>query len=676
MRVRRLAVVLALLLVPGAVAQQGAVPLRYKPQKGDRYVYREVFERDIRSGADVVRTRLVTLNHLVVVATSGDRATVGVQRNRESAELLEYREGGKDRLSRELPKFNERMAKRPAAFADANVYTSSGVPIEPLQTVREGSSELLYAVDEFPLLPPAPAQRGSEWTDGRMGRRMKLVGFAEGSEGCAMVQDAGAPGGPRLGFTFCSQTGLVRRLESEGEYQGFARTVFHEKLTLELLQARKGEDESMWLAQAQTQQATLAAYLLPGAAPPDVARIAPLLRPSAAPEVQAMALSVMLRHGLSLPEEERAILESSKDSQLRRIVARFGTVADPSRAALCNAGAPRILAAQKAGTTLRGMKTPEFVGRPYMMRVPLEYRGDQPFPLIVYLSGGAGKAFDAALTAEDVLRGTGYLALYPQANGDSWWEPKSTAMFSALIDEVLREFNVDTNRVYLTGFSNGGTAAFYYGTLWPQRFAAISSLMGAGVKSPASSEDLPAKNLSDVPLLLVHGDRDPLVPYTASTFTFEEMKRAHPRVAPELQILKGREHDVTLQSDDGLTMPFLERFRREPFPRDVAANLTNTKYGRHYWVEVVAMSGASADVEGHIREGNTIELKTRGVKQIRLLLRPELLGAAGTVRVVVNGKERFVGELKKDCAAFAQSREKYGDPFLAYTDEIAVDLSR
>ena len=48
------------------------------------------------------------------------------------------------------------------------------------------------------------------------------------------------------------------------------------------------------------------------------------------------------------------------------------------------------------------------------------------------------------------------------------------------MNDVLQRYNIDRDRIYLTGFSNGGTGALYFATLWPQRFAAVVSLMGAG----------------------------------------------------------------------------------------------------------------------------------------------------------------------------------------------------
>jgi hypothetical protein len=60
----------------------------------------------------------------------------------------------------------------------------------------------------------------------------------------------------------------------------------------------------------------------------------------------------------------------------------------------------------------------------------------------------------------------------------------------------------------------------------------------------------------------VHGDKDPLIPYSATVSTYDELRALHPRVAPELHILKNRGHEITLSTDDGYTLPFLERFRR------------------------------------------------------------------------------------------------------------------
>jgi hypothetical protein len=247
-------------------------------------------------------------------------------------------------------------------------------------------------------------------------------------------------------------------------------------------------------------------------------------------------------------------------------------------------------------------------------------------------------------------------------------------MVHALLLEFLRTYHVDTNRVFLAGFSNGGTGSLEYGVRWPERFAAISSLMGAGLDTPSGTK-LPLQNLSDVPVLFVHGEKDPRIPPAASTKTYDALRGLKPRVPPELHILKGRAHDITLAEDDGLTVPFFAHFEREPFPKNVAARVLDPRYPRQYWWEVIEGDKNPAEVEAHILDNNTIELKTRNVRKLRLLLRPELLShPEKAVHVRINGQEQAPVELKRDCQVFRHSAESDADPFLAYTDEIVVSV--
>jgi len=170
---------------------------------------------------------------------------------------------------------------------------------------------------------------------------------------------------------------------------------------------------------------------------------------------------------------------------------------------LTHSGNPEVarIAGRILDASLAGGKTfpPERLGTsfrvsrrdrlPYILHVPKDYRGDRPFPLIIYLSGGAGLAIDAVNSSEDVIAPTGYLALYPQT-GDMWWNDDIRQKFASLFDETLDTLNVDRQRIYITGFSNGGTGALYYATFWPKRFAAVVTMMGAGVCMPEVSRRL------------------------------------------------------------------------------------------------------------------------------------------------------------------------------------------
>jgi len=180
----------------------------------------------------------------------------------------------------------------------------------------------------------------------------------------------------------------------------------------------------------------------------------------------------------------------------------------------------------------------------------------------------------------------------------------------------------------------------------------------------------------NVPFLFLHGDKDTLIPSSVSVNTYDELRAMHPRVAPELHILKDRGHEITLTSDDGFTMPFLERFQREPFPHNLAMKISRLSYPRRYWIEVLGKDSGPAEIEGHILPDNTIEIKTKNVRKLRLLLRPELFSGSGPVRVRVNGKEQATQELKPSCSLFTESTKTYADPLLGYTDEIVINLAK
>ena len=154
------------------------------------------------------------------------------------------------------------------------------------------------------------------------------------------------------------------------------------------------------------------------------------------------------------------------------------------------------------------------------------------------------------------------------------------------------------------------------------------------------------------------------------------LKRENRDARVELQVLPGRGHDVMLGTDDGLGVAFLERHRRDPFPREVAFTLDDLRSPRRFWLEVLEKGRGESRVEGRIADDGTIHLKTKGVRRLRLLLRRELLPETSELRVLVDGREAFRGSPRDDCALLQRSWHATRDPFRAHSIEIPLEVSR
>ena len=105
-----------------------------------------------------------------------------------------------------------------------------------------------------------------------------------------------------------------------------------------------------------------------------------------------------------------------------------------------------------------------------------------------------------------------FIVVSPQCPRRRYW---SETLLNNLLDEVLAEYAIDDDRVYLTGMSMGGFGTWNVACSDPDRFAAIAPICGGG--KPQSVE-----SLIHVPAWAFHGAKDKVVPLRRS----EEMVRA------------------------------------------------------------------------------------------------------------------------------------------------------
>lgn len=155
----------------------------------------------------------------------------------------------------------------------------------------------------------------------------------------------------------------------------------------------------------------------------------------------------------------------------------------------------------------------------YLLFLPEGYeQSEKQWPLILFLHG-SGESGDQLANVKkhgppkivESKRDFPFIVVSPQSPGRGW-NPET---LKALLDEIVLKYDVDRERVYLTGLSMGGYGTWTLAAAYPDAFAAIVPICGGG--RPAD-----AARLKGLPIWVFHGAKDAAVPLARS----EEMVKA------------------------------------------------------------------------------------------------------------------------------------------------------
>jgi polyhydroxybutyrate depolymerase len=151
--------------------------------------------------------------------------------------------------------------------------------------------------------------------------------------------------------------------------------------------------------------------------------------------------------------------------------------------------------------------------REALVRGNATLRQPQPLVLLFHSFAGTGQGLDADTDYARRAVEQGFMAAYPQAVGDppSWdfASERDVRFVSLLLDKLEESLCIDTNRVVVTGMSQGGGMANLVGCRLSDRIAAIAAV--AGTYGPSYGG--PCDSERPVPVLALHALDDDVVPY-------------------------------------------------------------------------------------------------------------------------------------------------------------------
>jgi len=177
----------------------------------------------------------------------------------------------------------------------------------------------------------------------------------------------------------------------------------------------------------------------------------------------------------------------------------------------------------------------------FLLFVPKGYdQTTQEWPLLIFIHG-AGAVGDNP----DELRKAGlpfyldkkedfpFIVISPQIPRDPMY---GLDALEALVDDATHQLRIDKNRIYLTGWSMGGSAAWGWAIAQPHTFAAIAPLSASWDKA----EDGCA--LKDLPVWVFHGEHDDATPPKSDQDMVEAVNSCGGHA--KLTILPAAGHDI------------------------------------------------------------------------------------------------------------------------------------
>jgi len=251
-------------------------------------------------------------------------------------------------------------------------------------------------------------------------------------------------------------------------------------------------------------------------------------------------------------------------------------------------------------------------------------------------------------------------------------------VLSDIIVSLKKILNIDDNKVFAFGHSDGSDGAVAMGVYKPDQFAGIIAYNS--MLTELFAKDYYIRNIVNRPLYIVHSDLDELRPIQQNRVIIKELSKTDNDIIYKEYI--GYQHyDKHLDKDIPYTSQFINAVSRNPFKTHViweASSVNNynacdwlkvtginTELSQAVWYTPFKIAGynkqttkfedrnyysglnSSAVVKASFNN-NVFNIQTSGTTEIELMISPVMVNLEEPVVVFINGKQAFAGKIIAD----------------------------
>jgi phospholipase/carboxylesterase len=163
----------------------------------------------------------------------------------------------------------------------------------------------------------------------------------------------------------------------------------------------------------------------------------------------------------------------------------------------------------------------------FSLYVPEYYTRERAWPLVMAMHGGSGNGRSFLWSWLRDARSSGAILIAPTATGPTWalmGEDSDTPNLMRILATVRSRWNVDSERMLLTGMSDGGTFCYVSGLDSASPFTHLAPV--ASTFHPLMAEMADADRLRGLPIFLVHGTLDWMFPVQVARHTKQALSTA------------------------------------------------------------------------------------------------------------------------------------------------------
>ena len=275
------------------------------------------------------------------------------------------------------------------------------------------------------------------------------------------------------------------------------------------------------------------------------------------------------------------------------------------------------------------------------------------------------------------LKEENYIFLFPTGKmGYTWWEKDGMKNISTQIRLLKQKYNIDDNKIYLTGISDGGSGSYYFALNQPDDFACFLPMIGMlGVGSMVNQKPVFIPNLQNRDIYATNTDKDGLYPAANMRKIVDLMQTAGANIL--YKEFWGLGHTASyLENEVIYQIDFMNSQIRNPFSANIYWETVDLDYGKCDWLEITAIDSTKIKKDWHIFHNRTllstklrfgfyndIEWKNDGVKVTKIIEESVSENCGLLVDDIIVGFDEYSIKDIDELVELRDTKKKNGDKF-------------